>query len=154
MREEAIFLANDGEEKSALINRVSSTIYIALLLLPFFFFFFLRPLFIGLLLRSTFENSLDHQPKFDGNLLRSVVQFIYLFFWIDPQRIGHAWNTIVRNETRVPIIRNNNQKGEAGEEEGTRDNPRTTEGETILPALQTNSFRNLHGRSVTTGYVI
>lgn len=37
---EAIFLANDGEEKSALINRVSSTIYIALLLLPFFFFFF------------------------------------------------------------------------------------------------------------------
>lgn len=40
MREEAIFLANDGEEKSALINRVSSTIYIALLLLPFFFFFF------------------------------------------------------------------------------------------------------------------
>lgn len=44
---EAIFLANDGEEKSALINRVSSTIYIALLLLPFFFFFsqasFYRP---------------------------------------------------------------------------------------------------------------
>lgn len=44
---EAIFLANDGEEKSTLINRVSLTIYITLLLFPSFFFLasFYRPFF-------------------------------------------------------------------------------------------------------------